>query len=202
MIETALRKGSYVGIATHDEKVVWHGLRLIHQLGLEKNQYEFQMLLGVDEQHARHHRRSRASLRVYVPFGKHWYALLRSQAERESPYRALRTQSDAGIAIIFHPGAHTLTTAGFFVLVSIAAEGNRDEWQKLMLLLFLLVLMAWQAADAEEGMFLLDQIAELHLEKQRLQPAGHSTLESSGRGISQAVVTWADAQLLSYRQWD
>ncbi len=73
-IETALRKGSYVGIATHDEKVVWHGLRLIHQLGLEKNRYEFQMLLGVDEQLrdiivAAGHR-----LRVYVPFGKHWYA--------------------------------------------------------------------------------------------------------------------------------
>ncbi len=43
-------------------------------MGLKKNQYEFQMLLGVrekvrDEIVADGHR-----MRIYVPFGKQWYA--------------------------------------------------------------------------------------------------------------------------------
>ena len=36
----------YVGIATHDEFLVWHALRLIHQIEVPKDRYEFQMLLG------------------------------------------------------------------------------------------------------------------------------------------------------------
>src|SRR5215211_5867806 len=34
LLEELLRGGSYVGIATHDEFLVWHALRLIHQLGV------------------------------------------------------------------------------------------------------------------------------------------------------------------------
>ena len=43
LLETALKAKSYVGIATHDEKVVWHALRIIEQLGLERHQYEFHL---------------------------------------------------------------------------------------------------------------------------------------------------------------
>jgi proline dehydrogenase len=74
LIDTAFSMGSYVGIATHDEKIVWKGLELIHKHNLNKEQYEFQMLLGVDEELRNiivaegHH------LRIYVPFGKNWYA--------------------------------------------------------------------------------------------------------------------------------
>src|SRR3712207_6819350 len=50
LLEELLRGGSYVGIATHDEFLVWHALRLIHQLEVPKSRYEFQMLLGVDEE--------------------------------------------------------------------------------------------------------------------------------------------------------
>ncbi len=74
LLETALKSRCYVGIATHDEKVVWHGLRLIHQLGLSRDEYEFQMLLGVDEQLRRILIESGHQLRVYVPYGKNWYA--------------------------------------------------------------------------------------------------------------------------------
>lgn len=68
-----LRGGSYVGIATHDHVLVEDAYRLIDELKLDPSRYEFQMLLGVTE-------RLRASilekghrLRVYVPFGSHWY---------------------------------------------------------------------------------------------------------------------------------
>jgi proline dehydrogenase len=88
MMDIALKNGSYVGIATHDEKMVWHGLELIHQHRLKKDEYEFQMLLGVDEELLEilvgqgHH------LRVYVPFGKRWYAYCVRRL-KENPKMAL-----------------------------------------------------------------------------------------------------------------
>src|SRR5205823_7175612 len=50
ILEKLLRNGSYVGIATHDELMVWEALRIIRDLKLPAAAYEFQMLLGVDEQ--------------------------------------------------------------------------------------------------------------------------------------------------------
>jgi proline dehydrogenase len=73
LLEELLRDGSYVGIATHDEFLVWHALRLIHQLDVPKSRYEFQMLLGVDEELRRILVGARHKLRVYVPFGDDWY---------------------------------------------------------------------------------------------------------------------------------
>ncbi len=69
-----LSNGCYTGIATHDEKLVWYALSVIDELKLDKKDYEFQMLLGVDEQLrdiivAAGHR-----MRIYVPYGKDWYA--------------------------------------------------------------------------------------------------------------------------------
>jgi proline dehydrogenase len=73
LLEELLRGGSYVGIATHDEFLVWHALRLIHQLEVPKDHYEFQMLLGVDEELRGILVRAGHKLRIYVPFGKDWY---------------------------------------------------------------------------------------------------------------------------------
>jgi proline dehydrogenase len=73
LLRELLSQKMYVGIATHDEKLVWEAFRLIDELKLEPHEYEFQMLLGVDAQlrnlicHAGHR------LRVYVPFGSQWY---------------------------------------------------------------------------------------------------------------------------------
>ncbi|HZG35549.1 MAG TPA: proline dehydrogenase family protein [Gaiellaceae bacterium] len=65
--------GAYVGVATHDEWLVEQALQAVRERDLEPHQYEFQMLLGVgtrlgDELIAAGHR-----LRIYVPFGSHWY---------------------------------------------------------------------------------------------------------------------------------
>src|SRR5262249_28745293 len=50
LLERLLRNGSYVGIATHDELMVWEAFRIIRELKLPPTRYEFQMLLGVEEQ--------------------------------------------------------------------------------------------------------------------------------------------------------
>jgi len=72
-IEKLLRAGSYVGIATHDSHLVWAAMSLIDRLGLGREQYEFQMLYGVDEELRRIILDAGHRLRVYVPFGKDWY---------------------------------------------------------------------------------------------------------------------------------
>jgi proline dehydrogenase len=73
LLDELLKGGVYVGIATHDEFLIWHALRLIHQLNIPKDRYEFQMLLGVDEELRGILVGEGHKLRVYVPFGEDWY---------------------------------------------------------------------------------------------------------------------------------
>lgn len=73
LVERYLRGGVYVGIATHDEYLVYRALRLIHELGVSADLYEFQMLLGVDEELRRILVEAGHRVRVYVPFGAEWY---------------------------------------------------------------------------------------------------------------------------------
>ena len=73
LLEELFKGGVYVGVATHDEHLVLHALRLIHQLEVPKDRYEFQMLLGVDEELRKILVGGGHKLRVYVPFGEDWY---------------------------------------------------------------------------------------------------------------------------------
>lgn len=73
VLEELFREGSYVGVATHDEWLVCQTIALAHRLGLAPTQFEFQMLLGVDPVLRRILTSSGYRLRVYVPFGSHWY---------------------------------------------------------------------------------------------------------------------------------
>lgn len=73
LLELFLRSGAYVGIATHDEPLLYDGLRLVDELRLPKEAYEFQMLLGVIPETRRLLIEEGHRLRVYVPYGAHWY---------------------------------------------------------------------------------------------------------------------------------
>ena len=86
--EYGLKNDVYIGIATHDDMLLDHGIELVKRLGLRKEQYEFQMLLGVRPQRrdqivAMGHR-----LRVYVPFGDQWYAYS-TRRLKENPSMAM-----------------------------------------------------------------------------------------------------------------
>ena len=74
VLETLLRNGSYVGIATHDEAIVKEAFRLIQDMKLARTAYEFQMLLGVNEQLRNRIVAAGHKLRVYIPYGRDWYA--------------------------------------------------------------------------------------------------------------------------------
>ena len=74
LLEILFKGGSYVGIATHDEHIVYEAYRVIDELGLGKEQYEFQMIYGVREQLRKKILDDGHQVRVYVPYGKAWYA--------------------------------------------------------------------------------------------------------------------------------
>ncbi len=73
MLEVAFNYGAYVGIATHDDWLIWAGMKIIHRLGIPKDGYEFQMLLGVKPDLRKIIVDLGHNLRVYTPFGRQWY---------------------------------------------------------------------------------------------------------------------------------
>jgi proline dehydrogenase len=72
-LELVLSHGVYMGIATHDSFLIDEAKAMINTLGLNREQYEFQMLLGVTEPIRRQLISEGYRLRVYVPFGADWY---------------------------------------------------------------------------------------------------------------------------------
>jgi len=73
-LETLVEQGAYVAIATHDEALIDHALKVVAAAGLAPDRYEFQMLLGVRPDRADRLVADGHRLRVYVPYGKDWYA--------------------------------------------------------------------------------------------------------------------------------
>jgi proline dehydrogenase len=97
LVDILLDANAYVGIATHDPVLVERARATISRRKLPRDDYEFQMLLGVAGglRHrlvAEGHR-----LRVYVPYGDAWYAY--------SVRRLKENPSIAGHVLkgLFHP---------------------------------------------------------------------------------------------------
>ncbi len=64
----------YVGIATHDEYLVDESYKMLKEKNIPGDKYEFQMLYGVRETMRDRISRDGHKMRIYVPFGVHWYA--------------------------------------------------------------------------------------------------------------------------------
>jgi proline dehydrogenase len=73
-LEKLFQRGVYVGIATHDEHLVCGAVALADRLGVRRDRYEFQMLLGVEPELRRILLAGGHRLRVYVPYGGDWHA--------------------------------------------------------------------------------------------------------------------------------
>lgn len=73
-LKALLKAGNFVGIATHDEYLVEGAFKIIRDLDLPPDRYEFQMLLGVLPGLRNEILRQQHNLRVYVPFGESWFA--------------------------------------------------------------------------------------------------------------------------------
>jgi len=72
-LDKLIARGVYVGIATHDEYLACAATALVDKHGLKRDRYEFQMLLGVDQELRGILLEGGHRLRVYVPYGRDWY---------------------------------------------------------------------------------------------------------------------------------
>jgi len=63
----------YVGIATHDDYLIDAAYKMIEEFKKGKDEYEFQMLLGVRDKLRDKILSDGHRIRIYVPFGVHWY---------------------------------------------------------------------------------------------------------------------------------
>lgn len=83
VMQLLLKSGVYHGIATHDPKMINATIRLMKQEGIAKDAFEFQMLYGVRRDLQHKLAQDGYKMRVYVPYGKHWYPyFMRRLAER------------------------------------------------------------------------------------------------------------------------
>lgn len=72
-LEFLFKNEMITGIATHDKFLVENAFRLIEQYQVPKERYEFQMLYGVTPELRQQIIDKGHRMRVYVPFGKHWF---------------------------------------------------------------------------------------------------------------------------------
>jgi proline dehydrogenase len=68
-----LQNKIYAAIATHDKFLVEKALYLIDKYEVPKTMYEFQMLFGVTPELRQTIVDQGHLMRVYVPYGKHWF---------------------------------------------------------------------------------------------------------------------------------
>jgi proline dehydrogenase len=83
LMRKLLQEGNYPGIATHDEVLIDETLAFSEEQKISSDRFEFQMLYGVRRDLQDSLRARGYNMRVYVPFGTHWYPyLMRRLAER------------------------------------------------------------------------------------------------------------------------
>ncbi|MGI8654762.1 MAG: proline dehydrogenase family protein [Pyrinomonadaceae bacterium] len=83
VMKLLLSSGTYHGIATHDPRMIDATVEHMQREGIKKEAFEFQMLYGVRRDLQEQLARDGYNMRVYVPYGKHWYPyFMRRLAER------------------------------------------------------------------------------------------------------------------------
>lgn len=83
VMQRLLTSGIYHGIATHDPKMIEATIAFAEREAIGKEAFEFQMLYGVRRDLQVKLAKEGYNVRVYVPYGKHWYPyFMRRLAER------------------------------------------------------------------------------------------------------------------------
>ena len=75
--------GAYLDLATHDEKLIAWAKEFAATNHIARDRFEFQMLYGIRADLQRQLAHEGYTMRVYVPYGTHWYTyFMRRLAER------------------------------------------------------------------------------------------------------------------------
>jgi proline dehydrogenase len=83
LTEKLLASGVYHAVATHDDRLVAATEAFARKQGIPPEGFEYQLLYGIRRQLQRELLRRGWRVRVYVPFGREWYAyFMRRLAER------------------------------------------------------------------------------------------------------------------------
>lgn len=78
-----LEGGVPTAVATHDERMIAAAVEDARELGLARDDLEFQMLYGVRRDYQRELADAGFPVRIYVPYGSDWYPyMMRRMAER------------------------------------------------------------------------------------------------------------------------
>ncbi len=82
-MEALLDNGRHVAIATHDEAIITAAKGYAMRMQIPHERFEFQMLYGIRKDLQEQLVREGFNVRVYVPFGPHWYPyVMRRMGER------------------------------------------------------------------------------------------------------------------------
>lgn len=87
-----LTDGNYPAIATHDQKIIEAAKEFARQDGIDKDQFEFQMLYGIRRKSQKRLANEGYNIRVYVPYGTHWlpYFIRRLRERKENVFFILK----------------------------------------------------------------------------------------------------------------
>jgi proline dehydrogenase len=73
LTEMLLKDGVYPAIATHDDKMIAAAHELAKKYGRGKDDFEFQMLYGINRSGQRKIAEQGYRMRIYTPWGTHWF---------------------------------------------------------------------------------------------------------------------------------
>ncbi len=83
LMRQLMEYGVYPALATHDERIINAAIRFASDTGIPRARFEFQMLYGIRRDLQERLAATGYNVRVYVPYGTHWYPYLtRRMAER------------------------------------------------------------------------------------------------------------------------
>ena len=83
LVESGLLGGAYIGVATHDERIIARVREFAEERGIGRDRFEFQMLYGVRSGLQREVAAAGYKVLVATPYGPDWYPyLMRRLAER------------------------------------------------------------------------------------------------------------------------
>src|SRR5262249_7660070 len=83
LVRALLDRGTYPGIATHDESIITFVRDYTRRHAIPASRFEFQRLSGVRRDLQQQLEASGYNVRIYTPFGQEWYPyFMRRLAER------------------------------------------------------------------------------------------------------------------------
>jgi proline dehydrogenase len=83
IIRMHLENGNYTAVASHDDAIIEYTKKVVKELNIPNDQFEFQMLYGIRPERQLELAKEGYKMRVYVPYGNDWYGyFMRRLAER------------------------------------------------------------------------------------------------------------------------